>query len=159
MISQGEAGNLDRREERMTVAWILKEKGRNVISALSNVSVAEIITLLAKNRIGAVVIVDETHRVLGIISERDIVRILATQGAAAMSEPVGEHMTRPVVTCSEHHSIDWLMEQMTSRRFRHMPVTEKDRLAGIVSIGDVVKFKVALAESEAAQMRQYFAAG
>jgi CBS domain-containing protein len=143
----------------MTVAWILKEKGRNVVSALSNASVAEIITLLAKNRIGAVVIVDETHRVLGIISERDIVRILATQGAAAMSEPVREHMTRPVVTCSEHHSIDWLMEQMTSRRFRHMPVTEKDRLAGIVSIGDVVKFKLALAESEAAQMRQYFAAG
>jgi CBS domain-containing protein len=143
----------------MTVAWILKEKGRNVVSALSNASVEEIITLLAKNRIGAVVIVDEAHRVLGIISERDIVRILATQGSAGMSEPVGEHMTRPVVTCSEHHSIDWLMEQMTSRRFRHMPVTEKDRLAGIVSIGDVVKFKVALAESEAAQMRQYFAAG
>ena len=143
----------------MTVAWILKEKGRNVVSALSNASVGEIIALLAKNRIGAVVIVDEMHRVLGIISERDIVRILATQGAAAMGEPVGEHMTRPVVTCSEHHSIDWLMEQMTSRRFRHVPVTEKDRLAGIVSIGDVVKFKVALAESEAAQMRQYFAAG
>jgi CBS domain-containing protein len=143
----------------MTVAWILKEKGRNVVSALSNTSIEEIITLLAKNRIGAVVIVDEIHNVLGIISERDIVRILATQGSAAMSEPVGEHMTRPVVTCSEHHSIDWLMEQMTSRRFRHMPVTEKDRLAGIVSIGDVVKFKVALAESEAAQMRQYFAAG
>jgi CBS domain-containing protein len=143
----------------MTVAWILKEKGRNVVSALSNSSVEQIITILAKNRIGAVVVVDEMHRVLGIISERDIVRILATQGATALSEPVGEHMTRPVVTCSEHHSIDWLMEQMTSRRFRHMPVTEKDRLAGIVSIGDVVKFKVALAESEAAQLRQYFAAG
>jgi CBS domain-containing protein len=143
----------------MTVAWILKEKGRNVVSALSDATVEEIITLLAKNRIGAVVIVDEMHRVLGIISERDIVRILATQGAAAMSEPVGEHMTRPVVTCSEHHSIDWLMELMTSRRFRHVPVTEKDHLAGIISIGDVVKLKVALAESEAAQLRQYFAAG
>jgi CBS domain-containing protein len=159
MISQEKAGSSSRREEKMTVAWILKEKGRNVVSALSNASVEEIITLLAKKRIGAVVIVDEIHRVLGIISERDIVRILATQGAAALGEPVGEHMTRPVVTCSEHHSIDWLMEQMTSRRFRHVPVMEKDRLAGIVSIGDVVKFKVALAESEAAQMRQYFAAG
>src|SRR5262249_53175321 len=158
-ISQGEAGNLTRREEKMTVAWILKEKGRSVVSALSNTSVEEIITLLAKNRIGAVVIVDEMQHVLGIIFERDIVRIIATQVAAAMSEPVSEHMTRPVVTCSEHHSIDWLMEQMTSRRFRHLPVMEKDRLAGIISIGDVVKFKVALAESEAAQMRQYFAAG
>jgi CBS domain-containing protein len=143
----------------MTVAWILKDKGRNVVSALPSASVNEVITLLAKNRIGAVVIADELDRVLGIISERDIVRILATQGVAALDESVGEHMTRPVVTCSEHHTIDWLMEEMTSRRFRHMPVAEQNRLAGIVSIGDVVKFKLALAESEAAQMRQYFAAG
>jgi CBS domain-containing protein len=143
----------------MTVAWILKEKGRNVVSTLGGTTVEEVITLLAKNRIGAVVVVDETDRVLGIISERDIVRILATQGASALTEPVGEHMTRPVITCAEHHTIDWLMEEMTSRRFRHLPVAENERLAGIVSIGDVVKFKLALAESEAAQMRQYFAAG
>jgi len=143
----------------MTVAWILKEKGRNVVSALPGASIEEIVTLLAKHRIGAIVIADELHRTVGIVSERDIVRILATQGAAALSEPVSGHMTRPVVTCSEHHSIDWLMEQMTSRRFRHIPVTENDRLAGIVSIGDVVKFKLVLAESEAAQMRQYFVAG
>ena len=74
-------------------------------------------------------------------------------------ESVGEHMTHPVVTCTEHHSIDWLMEEMTARRFRHMPVSEHGRLAGIVSIGDVVKFKIARAESEAQQMRQYFVAG
>ncbi len=143
----------------MTVAWILKEKGRNVISALPSASIEHIVNVLAKNRIGAVVIVDEMQRVQGIISERDIVRIIATQGTAAMSDPVGEHMTRPVVTCAEHNTIDWLMETMTSRRFRHMPVIEHDRLAGLISIGDVVKFKVALVESEAAQMRQYFAAG
>ena len=76
-----------------------------------------------------------------------------------MSEPVAKHMTHPVVTCAEHHSIDWVMEQMTLRRFRHLPVAEKDRLTGLISIGDVVKFKVALAESEAQQMRQYIAAG
>ncbi len=143
----------------MTVAWILKDKGRNVLSVLPGTSVNEVVTILAKNRIGAVVVADEQHRVLGIVSERDIVRILATQGAAALDEPVAEHMTRPVVTCAEHHSIDWLMEEMTSRRFRHMPVTDQGRLAGIVSIGDVVKIKLALVESEAAQMRQYFAAG
>ncbi len=144
----------------MTVAWILKDKGRNVLSVLPTTSVGEAVTVLAKNRIGAVVVADEQHRALGIISERDIVRILATQGPAALDEPVGEHMTRPVVTCAEHHSIDWLMEQMTSRRFRHLPVTDQqNRLAGIVSIGDVVKIKLALAESEAAQMRQYFVAG
>ncbi|MGO9545070.1 MAG: CBS domain-containing protein [Rhodomicrobium sp.] len=143
----------------MTVAWILKEKGRNVISTLPATSVNEVITILAKQRIGAVVVADERHHVIGIISERDIVRILATQGTAALDESVGEHMTHPVVTCTEHHSIDWLMEEMTARRFRHMPVSEHGRLAGIVSIGDVVKFKIARAESEAQQMRQYFVAG
>ncbi len=143
----------------MTVAWILKDKGRNVVSALPSVTLNDIVTLLASNRIGAVVIADELHRVHGIISERDIVRILATQGPAALDEPAGEHMTRNVVTCSEQNSIDWLMEEMTSRRFRHLPVADQGRLAGIVSIGDVVKFKLALAESEAAQMRQYFVAG
>jgi CBS domain-containing protein len=143
----------------MTVAWILKEKGRNVVSALPSASLNEIVTMLAQNRIGAVVIADELRQVLGIISERDIVRILATQGPAALSEPVSEHMTHPVITCSEHHSIDWLMEEMTARRFRHIPVADQGRLAGIVSIGDVVKHRIARAESEAAQMRQYFVAG
>ncbi len=143
----------------MTVAWILKQKGRNVISALPGTTVEHAISLLEKHNIGAVVIVDEHHRVQGIVSERDIVRIMATQGAGALGEPVDGHMTRNVVVCSENHSIDWLMEQMTSRRFRHIPVAENGRLAGIVSIGDVVKHKLALAESEAAQMRGYFAAG
>ncbi|MGO9483154.1 MAG: CBS domain-containing protein [Rhodomicrobium sp.] len=143
----------------MTVAWILKQKGRNVISALPGTTVEHAISLLEKHNIGAVVIVDEHHRVQGIVSERDIVRIMATQGAGVLGEPVDGHMTRNVVVCSEQHSIDWLMEQMTSRRFRHIPVAENGRLAGIVSIGDVVKHKLALAESEAAQMRGYFAAG
>ncbi len=115
--------------------------------------------LLEKNRIGAVVVVDEQHHVLGILSERDIVRILASQGAAALSDPVSNHMTTPVSTCSEHHSIDWVMNEMTNHRFRHIPITDEGKLTGIVSIGDVVKLKLALAESEAAQMRQYFAAG
>ena len=143
----------------MTVAWILKDKGRNVVSVLPGTPVNEAISLLEKNRIGAVVVVDEQHHVLGILSERDIVRILATRGPNALNEAVSEHMTRPVSTCSEHHSIDWVMSEMTAHRFRHIPITEGERLAGIVSIGDVVKLKLALAESEAAQMRQYFAAG
>ncbi len=141
----------------MTVAWILKQKGRNVISALPGTPVEQAISLLEMHNIGAVVIVDEQQRVQGIVSERDIVRIVATQGANALKEPVAGHMTRNVVVCSEQHSIDWLMEQMTSRRFRHIPVAENGRLAGIVSIGDVVKHKLALAESEAEQMRQYVA--
>jgi CBS domain-containing protein len=143
----------------MTVAWILKQKGRNVVSALPDTTVEEAVNLLERHHIGAVVIVDELHRVQGIVSERDIVRILAKHGAAVLLEPVSNHMTRNVIVCTEHHSIDWLMEQMTVRRFRHIPVAENERLAGIVSIGDVVKHKLALAESEAAQMRQYFVAG
>ncbi len=143
----------------MSVAWILKEKGRGVVSVLPSASLNEVVTLLAKNRIGALVVTDEHYRPLGIISERDIVRILATQGTQALDEPVGEHMTHPVMTCSEHHSLDWIMNEMTANRFRHMPVADQGRLAGIVSIGDVVKYKIALAESEAAQMRQYFVAG
>ena len=143
----------------MTVAWILKQKGRNVVCALPETPVEQAISLLEKHHIGAVVIVDQQHHVLGILSERDIVSMLATRGAAVLKDPVSNHMSRNVVVCSEHHSIDWLMEQMTERRFRHIPVAENERLAGIVSIGDVVKHKLALAESEAAQMRQYFAAG
>lgn len=143
----------------MTVAWILKEKGRGVVSVLSSTTVSDAVGLLEKNRIGAVVVVDQQHCVLGILSERDVVRILAVHGPAALANPVKDHMTYPVSTCSEHHSIDWVMNEMTNHRFRHIPITEGDRLAGIVSIGDVVKLKLTLAESEAAQMRQYFSAG
>ena len=143
----------------MTVAWILKEKCRGVISVLSGTPVSEAVGLLEKNRIGAVVVVDQQHRVLGILSERDVVRILAVHGAGALANPVSQHMTQPVSTCTEHHSIDWVMNEMTNHRFRHIPITEGERLAGIVSIGDVVKLKLTLAESEAAQMRQYFSAG
>ncbi len=143
----------------MTVAWILKQKGRNVISVLPNTPLEQAISLLEMHNIGSVVVVDEQHRVQGMVSERDIVRILATKGASVLGEAVAGHMTRNIVVCSENNSIDWLMEQMTNRRFRHIPVDENGRLAGIVSIGDVVKHKLAMAESETAQMRQYIAAG
>ena len=143
----------------MTVAWILRDKGRHVVSVMAGTPVSEAISLLEQNRIGAVPVVDEEHHVLGILSERDIVRVLATRGVDALGEPVKLHMTHPVSTCSEHHSIDWVMNEMTNHRFRHIPITDDGRLTGIVSIGDVVKLKLALAESEAAQMRQYFAAG
>ena len=143
----------------MTVKWILEQKGRDVVSIGPEASVGQAIDLLEKHKIGAVVVVDEQLSVLGIVSERDIVRILATKGAGVLGEPAGEHMTRHVIVCGEHHSIDWLMEQMTEHRFRHIPVTVNDKLAGIVSIGDAVKQKLALAESETAQMRQYIAAG
>src|SRR5258705_3069134 len=114
----------------MSVAWILKEKGRNVSSVLPARSLNQTITVLARNRIGAVVVADEARHILGIISERDIVRIVATQGTAALIEPVAEHMTKPA-TCTEHHNIDWVMGEMTAHRFRHMLVSEQGLLAGI----------------------------
>jgi CBS domain-containing protein len=143
----------------MSVAWILREKGRRVLSALPQTPLNEIINILAKNRVGAIVVADEMHRVLGIVSERDIVRILADDGPGVLSEPVSRHMTTPVMSCAEHHSVDWVMSQMTEHRFRHMPVSEDGRLIGIISIGDVVKYKIAVAEAEAEQMKQYFVAG
>jgi CBS domain-containing protein len=90
----------------MSVAWILKEKGRNVSSVLPATSLNETITVLARNQIGAVVVTDEGRHILGTISERDIVRIIATQGVAALVEPVAEHMAKPVMTCTGHHNID-----------------------------------------------------
>lgn len=141
----------------MTVGWILRDKGRHVESAPPETSLCEIIHILAARRIGAVVIADASRRVKGIISERDIVRILSEAGSEALRRPVSEFMTKTVVTCTEHQSIDWVMGEMTAGRFRHLPVIEGGTLTGIVSIGDVVKYKLAMAEEEAAQMRQYIA--
>lgn len=143
----------------MNVARILKDKGRQVATALPDTTLMEIVNLLAKRKIGAVVICDEGQRVKGIISERDIVRLLSEKGSDVFNEPVQNHMTREVRTCIEHDTVDWLMEVMTAHRFRHMPVIESERIVGIVSIGDVVKQRIALAEMEAASMRQYIATG
>ena len=144
-------------EKRRTIR---KFKGPATIDQLERIIIAGMKAPSRRNTQNwAVVIVDELQRVLGIISERDIVRVLASHGVTSLNEPVAGHMTHPVLTCSEQHSIDWLMEQMTERRFRHIPVAEQGRLAGIVSIGDVVKHKIAQAESQAEQLRQYFVAG
>ncbi|MGB0087574.1 MAG: CBS domain-containing protein [Rhodomicrobiaceae bacterium] len=143
----------------MNVARILKDKGRTVATVSPETSVKECIRLLAEKKIGAAVVCDDDRRVRGIISERDIVRILAADGSNALDTPVSAHMTKEVMTCVEHDTVDWLMEVMTSRRFRHLPVVESGRLSGIVSIGDVVKQRIALADLEAASMREYIATG
>jgi CBS domain-containing protein len=142
----------------MNVARILKDKGRDVTTISPATSVRDVIATLADNKIGAAVICEDL-RVAGIISERDIVRILARNGPAVLDEPVSKFMTREVMTCGERDTVSWLMEEMTSRRFRHMPVVEAGRLIGIVSIGDVVKQRIALAELEAASMREYITTG
>lgn len=143
----------------MNVARILKDKGRQVETASPSTDLKAIVKQLAEKKIGAVVVCDEDRRVSGIISERDIVRILADSGPEIFSDPVASHMTKDVRTCTENDTVEWLMEEMTSQRFRHLPVVDGGRIIGIVSIGDVVKQRIAVAELEAASMRQYIATG
>lgn len=143
----------------MNVARILKDKGRNVITVRPETSLRDIIALLAEHKIGGIVVCNDDLYVEGIITERDFIRILAEKGTDALSQPAQSHMTRDVHTCTVHDSVDWLMEVMTQHRFRHMPVVENNRLTGIISIGDVVKQRIAIAELEANSMREYIATG
>jgi CBS domain-containing protein len=142
----------------MHVNQILNEKGRAVATVQVQVSLLEVARILAEKRIGAVVVLRPDQSIAGIVSERDLVRVLGKHGPAAMSLPLTEVMTHDVVTCREQETIDELMALMTSRRIRHLPVVEADRLVGIISIGDVVKHRVAEVELEAMAMRDYIAA-
>ena len=139
----------------MTVKTILSTKGSDVITIGPNASLEEAIGVLAKHRIGAVVVLGADQRVIGILSERDIVRALSERSATAIKEPLAQTMTRVVVTCSEADTVSDLMERMTRGRFRHIPVVEQDRLVGIISIGDVVKQRLAEMARESEALRDY----
>ncbi len=141
----------------MTVARILADKGRDVTTITAAKTIAEAIDVLAKRRIGALVVVENGDRIVGIVSERDIVRAIAARGADALAEPLSGIMTRSVSTCSDGETIDSVMSQMTRGRFRHLPVAAGGRLTGIVSIGDVVKRKIEEAEHEAEVLKEYIA--
>lgn len=143
----------------MTVDQILKAKGGEVFTLQPEVTLAEVVNVLAERRIGAIVLLDDAGHVAGIVSERDVVRVLAKFGAEILNKPIGEAMTVKVKTCTSETGIDEVLAIMTKGRFRHLPVIDAGRLAGIVSIGDVVKLKIEEAEREAAQMREYIAAG
>lgn len=143
----------------MNVGMILKVKGRSVATVRPQAALSDAATTLASRRIGAVVVVGDNGKVVGIVSERDVVRLLAEKGTAAMSMPVEAAMTRNVVTCTECNTIEELMETMTSGRFRHVPVVEDGALVGIVSIGDVVKYHIADMSLEVTAMRSYLATG
>jgi CBS domain-containing protein len=143
----------------MNVAAILAAKGRAVATATRETPLIDIARKLGAKKIGAIVITDADGAVSGIISERDIIRAVAERGPDGLSLPVGDVMTRQVVTCSEADTLDALMSTMTAGRFRHLPVVEDGRLAGIVSIGDVVKHHIAEVEMEVSAMKGYLAAG
>jgi CBS domain-containing protein len=143
----------------MNVAAILKSKGREVVTTGPNTPLLDIADLLGVHGIGCIVITGADGKVVGIVSERDIVREIARAGSKVLKEPVAVCMTKSVVTCREADTIDRLMAEMTAHRFRHMPVVERGRLCGLVSIGDVVRMRIAEAEMEAAAMRDYIATG
>lgn len=142
----------------MTVEHILKDKHSSVITVLPTCTIAEAAQLLADRRIGAVVVTDEHGGLAGILSERDIVSALAANGAAVLVHPVSRHMTQKVETAKRGDAIIEIMERMTNGRFRHLPVLEEGQLCGIVSIGDVVKHRVAEMEAETQAMRNYITA-
>ena len=141
----------------MYVASILKVKGHAVETIRADVKLTSVASRLADKRIGAVVVTDRTGGIAGIVSERDIVHALAREGPECLEWPVSEIMTREVLTCSEDDTIDEIMSRMTTRRCRHLPVVASGRLAGIISIGDVVKHHIAEVEMEAMAMRDYIA--
>jgi CBS domain-containing protein len=141
----------------MTVTVILDGKGRDVVSVPPDTLVATLCDILAERRIGAVVVTTMQGAILGMMSERDVVRAVSRQGTGALDRPVLDFMTRAVATCAPEDTIDSVMQRMTAGRFRHMPVLEDGQLAGLVSIGDVVKHRIAEVEREAEEIRSYIA--
>lgn len=141
----------------MTVASILKVKGNTVLTTPAGTSVAEVARLLKEHRIGAVVITGNGGEVEGILSERDIVSAIASKGPEVLSAPAEEVMTRNVLICQPSDSIYEIMNVMTENRVRHLPVVVDGRLEGIISIGDVVKQRIAEIEFEASEMKKYIA--
>ncbi len=141
----------------MLVSDILKTKGRDVVTVAPDVPVADAVAMLAEKRIGSVVVTTDGGAVAGILSERDVVRVLAEKGGDVLTEPVSALMTAKVVTCTPQKTIAEVMEQMSTGRFRHVPVMEHGRLAGMISIGDVVKFRLEETQEEVRQLAAYVA--
>lgn len=141
----------------MTVEHILSAKGRDVVTIEPACTLSEAANLLSRRGIGAAVVADGSGGVLGILSERDIVRALAASGPAALKERASDHMTTEVVTCRSRSAINDVMAAMTDGKFRHVPVVENGRLAGIVSIGDIVKQRLVEIETEHNALKEYIA--
>jgi CBS domain-containing protein len=138
----------------MTVRSILDSKGHQVLSVELEAKLSEAIKVLSERKIGAVLVMSE-GRMEGILSERDIVRVLGERGARVLDEPVSMVMTRKVVSCRESDTVSGLMEMMTLGKFRHLPVVEDSKVVGLISIGDVVKRRVQEYEAEQEALRDY----
>ena len=142
----------------MLVSQILKDKGDLVFTASPDQSLEQASAALDERKVGALVVIDARGRVAGILSERDVVKAVARQGAAGLGRPVSACMTREVIVAAPGESIDALLARMTDRRVRHLPVLEEGRLVGIVSIGDLVKHRIAETQAEAETLKAYIAA-
>ena len=138
----------------MTVRAILDTKGHQIESVEPDARLSSAIKTLAERKIGAVLVMSE-DRIEGILSERDIVRVLGERGAAVLDEPVGAVMTRKVVSCKQADTVAAIMEMMTSGKFRHLPVIEEGRVVGLISIGDIVKRRVQEYETEQEALQNY----
>ena len=138
----------------MTVRSILNNKGHQIVSVEPDAKVGVAVKLLAEKKIGAVLVMNQS-RLDGILSERDIVRVLGERGASALEEPIASVMTRKVVTCKESDTVAELMEMMTDGKFRHLPVVDNGKVVGLISIGDIVKRRVQEYEAEQAALRDY----
>lgn len=142
----------------MLVAEILKSKGGDVFSVAPDITLSDACAELDRRRVGALIVCDG-DRVVGVISERDVVKAVAADGAAGLARPVSAYMTRDVVFAEPGETVAILMGRMTDRRIRHLPVLKDNRLSGVISIGDVVKCQIAEATHEAESLRTYIAAG
>jgi len=137
------------------VSTLLSMKGRDVVTVQPSDTVAAAAKILGENRFGVVVVSTDGVTISGIVSERDIVRELGVLGADLLNKPVSDIMTRTVRTCNEGDTVEGLMEVMTEHRIRHLPVTDDGKLAGLISIGDIVKVRVRQLEHEADQLERY----
>jgi CBS domain-containing protein len=138
----------------MTVRTILDTKGHQIESVEPEAKLVAAIKILSERKIGAVLVMGNGH-IEGILSERDIVRVLGERGAAVLEEPVSAVMTRKVVSCRQADTVAAIMEMMTSGKFRHLPVVEEGKVVGLISIGDIVKWRVMEFEAEQEALRDY----
>jgi CBS domain-containing protein len=143
----------------MLVDTILQSKGTTVYTLPETSTLTDAVAMLNTHNIGALIITDSQDNILGILSERDIIHQLGKDPGGALAQPISSNMTRNVVTCERTTPVSEVMESMTNRRIRHVPVVEEGRLLGIISIGDVVKRKIEEIENDADAMREYISSG
>ncbi len=139
----------------MLIAHVLRDKGSDVHTIPSAITLEDAARELDAKKVGAIVVIGEEGEVAGVLSERDIVREVARRGVSALSNPVSSAMTRSIITAALAETVDDGLARMTDRRVRHLPVVEDGRLVGIVSIGDLVKHRIAAAEAVVAAMEAY----